>query len=230
MFFFKKKKYKPELLSLHIPKTAGTSFRNILKSVYGKNAVIRFDINNKGVTLLNEMIYHSDKLPSAKVIHGHFVFKDISERFELPEDIKKITWLRHPVKRVISNYTYLEARLTSFLKEEKRGLNILNKMQRTLLEYARDEMNRNRQHKFLEGIELHQFDFIGITEDFETDLAQAAKILEWPDNPLPLHQNKTPFKKPELPAYILKEIEELNSKDMELYREALRMREKKLTI
>jgi len=230
MFFFRKKKYKPELLSLHIPKTAGTSFRNILKTIYGKDAVVRFDILDHGIVRLNQEIFSSDKLPSAKVIHGHFVFKDISEQFELPADIKKITWVRHPVQRVVSNYLYLEARMKTLLNEEKREINILKKMQRTLLEYARDELNRNRQCKFLEGITLDQFDFVGIIEDFETDLVHAANILGWPKIPIPIHQNKTPLKKPELPEHILNEIKALNSRDIELYQEALKLRGKKLSV
>jgi len=231
MFFFKKKKeYVPELLSLHIPKTAGTSFRNILKSIYGKNTVVRFDIQDHGIVRLNQEIYSSDKLPSAKVLHGHFVFKDISEQFELPADIKKITWLRHPVQRVASNYFYLEACIKTLLNEEKRGINILKKMQRTLLEYARDELNRNRQSKFLEGITLDQFDFVGIKEDFETDLVHAANIFGWAKIPISIHQNKTPLEKPELPEHILNEIKALNSRDIELYQEALKLRGKKLSV
>ncbi len=42
-----------ELISLHIPKTAGTSFRSNLVNVYGKKAVARFDIL-KGKIWLDE--------------------------------------------------------------------------------------------------------------------------------------------------------------------------------
>ena len=38
--------------------------------------------------------------------------------------------------------------------EEKKGLNILSKMRRSLLEYAQDERNCNRMSKFLKGIEF----------------------------------------------------------------------------
>ncbi len=231
MFFKKKPKtYSLEVISLHIPKTAGTSFRNILKEVYGDDAVVRFDINNKGVVRLNEEFYTSGDLPNARVLHGHFAYSDLSSMFEFDEkSVRRITWLRHPVKRVISNYFYLESRLHDILKEEKRNLNILSKMQRSLQEYARDEKNRNRQHKFLNGIALTDFDFVGIQEDFEADLKEIAATLNWEKYPPPLFQNKTPSKKPEISKDLIKEIEELNSLDMELYRNAIQLRKKDLS-
>jgi len=228
MFFRKKSKnYKLELLSLHIPKTAGTSFRNILKEVYGEDAVVRWDINNRGVVRLNESIYSDKELPNARVLHGHYVYSDLKKMFDFDENsVHRITWLRHPVKRVISNYFYLESRLHEILKEEQRNLNILSKMQRSLLEYARDEKNRNRQYKFLDGISLTEFDFVGIQEDFEADLREIANILNWGKYPMPLYQNKTSRKKNELAEEVIKEIEALNSLDMELYRRALVLRKK----
>ncbi|TVQ43164.1 MAG: hypothetical protein EA362_11785 [Saprospirales bacterium] len=231
MFFRKKSNnYRLELLSLHIPKTAGTSFRNILKEVYGEDAVVRWDINNRGVVRLNESIYSDKELPNARVLHGHYVYSDLKKMFDFDENsIHRITWLRHPVKRVISNYFYLESRLHEILKEEQRNLNILSKMQRSLVEYARDEKNRNRQYKFLEGISLGEFDFVGIQEDFELDLKEIALVLNWDKIPKLLYQNKTSAKKKELPKEIIEEIEVLNSLDMELYQNALQMRNKNLS-
>ena len=228
MIFFRKK-YEIELVSLHIPKTAGTSFRNILKSVYGDRAVVRLDINNKGVTRLNQKIYTEQQPPSAKVIHGHFVYGDIENRFDLPPHFKKITWLRNPVQRVVSNYYYLEAILKTLLSEKRKNLNILSKMQRSLLEYAGDEINRNRQAKFLKGIQLEDFDFVGIQEDFNEDLVEIAKVLNWSKYPEPIHQNKTPTERPPLDPEILRQIERLNQEDMNLYREALELRGKNIS-
>lgn len=224
MFF--KRKYKLELISLHIPKTAGTSFRNILKEVYGEKGVVRFDINNKRVVRLNQEVYTNKNLPAAKVIHGHFAYKDIKSLFDIPTDIQKITWLRNPVERVISNYFYLESRLKTLLNEEQNNLNILSKMQRSLLEYASDDINRNRQSGFLSGISLEEFDFVGIQEDFENDLVEISKVLNWEKLPNVLHQNKTPLKKNTVDFETKKEIERLNQDDMELYKKALKLRGK----
>ena len=214
----------PEIISLHIPKTAGTSFRNILKDVYGEQQVVRFDINEKGVVKLNEKLFDHKELPSAKVIHGHFSFDALYNMFQLPENLKLITWMRDPVKRVISNFYYLESRLKELLEEEKNDLNILSKMQRTLLEYAHAEVNRNRQSKFLSGSQLTDFNFIGITEYFEDELKRLAGILNWDHLPELLIHNKTGVGAGELSKNIVDEIRQLNMEDEELYNEALQIR------
>jgi Sulfotransferase family len=211
------------LVSLHIPKTAGTSFRNILKNIYGENQVARFDISRKGVVRLNESIYKKSKLPNVKVIHGHFTFQDLSDSFTLPESYKFITWMRDPVKRVISNYYYLESRLQE-LHDKDKSLNILSKMQRSLIEYARAEINRNRQAKFLTGCKLEDFDFIGIQEDFENELLRLSTILGWKEIPENLIQNKTMGNTKDVEPSIISEIRDLNEQDAQLYDKALQIK------
>jgi len=223
MNFFNRTK-SPELISLHIPKTAGTSFRNILKSVYGDKNVIRFDINIKGVVRLNEDIYLGKKLPSTQVIHGHFQYEMLTSTFQLPEHYKFITWVRDPVKRVISNFYYLESRLKEILNEDQKNLNILSKMQRSLIEYARVDINRNRQSKFLKGKPLDTFDFIGIQEYFPEEILRLSAILGWKAIPDVLFHNKTEGGSIETAPEILDEIRELNLDDILLYQEALRIR------
>ncbi len=228
MFFKKKRVFDTELISLHIPKTAGTSFRHMLKEVYGDDQVVRFDINEKGIARLNQQIYEETKLPSVKVIHGHFSFTDITSMAYDQQSVKMITWLRNPVSRVISNYFYLEQRLKDLLDEEKNQLNILSKMQRSLMEYARAEVNRNRQSKFLRGADMDAFDFIGIQEDFDRDIIALAGALGWSDLPPVLHHNKTKSERHKLSSDILEEIRDLNKDDVQWYHNVLKMRGKNI--
>lgn len=225
---FSQKSY-PELISLHIPKTAGTSFRNILKAVYGDEEVVRFDMNENG-TFLNEQPYTKSTLPRVRVIHGHFIFKSLRKEFQIPDDCKIITWVRNPVDRVISNYYYLESRLKDILNEEKRNLNILVKMQRTLLEYARAEINRNRQAKFLNGTVPDDFDFIGIHEFFNEEVVRLSRVLQWKTIPEVLYHNKTETDKPEIQEEVIHEILELNKEDTAIYENALQIRKKSLGV
>ncbi len=222
------RKPSPELISLHIPKTAGTSFRNILRSMYGDDQLVRFDINEKGIIRVNEMIYDKKQLPSVKVIHGHFVYEDLIKYFKLPENYTLITWVRDPVERVISNFYYLESRIKELLNEESNNLNILSKLQRTLIEYARAEINRNRQTKFLSGSRLENFDFIGICEFFDEELTRLSTVLNRKEIPQALYHNKTAMKEKLLPNDIINEIRELNTDDVHLYKEALRIRKDKI--
>lgn len=215
----------PELISIHIPKTAGTSFRNILKSVYGEKNVVRFDISMRGVVRLNEKPYAEKQLPSAKVIHGHFSYEAIKSCYGIPEGCPVITWLRDPVQRVASNYYYLESRLIDILQEEKHDLHILEKMQRSLPEFARAEINRNRMSKFLNGVELKNLTFIGIQEQFEIDLPLLAAKLKWPRVPVVLYHNVTSEKENrQIPDDLAEEIRSLNAEDVRLYEEAMALR------
>ncbi len=211
----------PELISLHIPKTAGTSFRNILKNIYGEDQVVRFDINERDEVRLNQIHYSEKHLPKVKVVHGHFVMGTLKNKFHLPPECKMITWVRDPVKRVVSNFFYLESRLQELLNEEKNNLNILSKMQRTLIEYARADINRNRQSKFLAGSKLEDFQFIGIQEYFDQEIVRLAGVLNWKYIPEVLHHNKTPETRSTISADIIEEIRTLNMEDVKLYEAAL---------
>ncbi len=228
MSLFKKDKRikaKVELVSLHIPKTAGTSFRNILKAVYGEEQVVRFDIN-RFVAVENEE-FTDKKLPShIRVIHGHFPYNKLMELVAIPQGVPVITWLRDPVERVISNYYYLSKILREELNEEEKDLNILAKMQKTLLEYVCAAPNQNRMSSFLQGSSLEDFFFIGITDHYADDLEDLAQMLGWKDYPV-LEHNIT-GEKPDVDEETLNKIKELNSKDIEIYNSALQLREERI--
>lgn len=230
--FFHKKKSTPDtavlrLISIHIPKTAGTSFRNTLCGVYGQESVIRLDIGlDREETRINEHIYTERTLPpGVEVVHGHFALPALMERFAPEPSTPVITWLRDPVDRVVSNYFYLARRLAEELREEEEGLNILSKLQRSLLEYAQQEQARNRMSKFLREMPLEKFRFVGFVEDYDNDLARLAARLEWPEYPVFQH-NKTERDTSMLSTEELGMIREWNLEDVALYENALRMKER----
>jgi hypothetical protein len=213
---------------VHIPKTAGTSFRKSLKVAYGDAEVVRLDISlETGKIRLNEELYPAGDLPKGtRAIHGHFRPADILEQFPESEGKNFITWMRHPVDRVISNYYYLEKRLREELDEEGKNLNILSKMQRSLLEYTGDEINRNRQRKFLEGMPLEDFKFVGILEHYTEDLAELGLKMGW----VTVEEktvNVTAKTRPVVSDEVRAEIARLNAEDMALYERALHLRSRR---
>lgn len=230
MNFFPKRdlrtKHQLQLISVHIPKTAGTSFRNTLKAVYGDDQVIRLDIDlQHEVVKVNQLNWQKKKLSSnVKVVHGHFS-PYLFENYFRPSPAPFITWLRHPVERVISNFYYLEKRLQELLEEEKKGLNILSKMQRNLEEYAATPLNQNRIAKFLHGRSLDDFTFVGIQEHYQKDLQQLGQKLGWKQLPY-YHHNATGGDRM-ISADLRAEIARFNQEDMALYERALSLREKR---
>ncbi len=217
------------LVSVHIPKTAGTSFRSILKQVYGEQAVKRLDIDLQFETIrLEEQLFEQRKLDKKlKVVHGHFSPALLQKYFRIDPQIPFVTWLRDPVERVVSNYFYLEKRLKEELQEEQKGLNILSKMQRSLVEYANVELNRNRMSKFLKGKALHDFLFVGIQEYYSEDLRQLAGLLGWQGFQEPRH-NVTGRQKREVTSEEMDAIARLNEKDLAIYEEALDLRRQRI--
>ncbi len=218
-----------ELISLHIPKTAGTSFRNSLKSIYGDSGAVRLDINpiHRWIKV-EERKLETKKLPNeVKVIHGHFHLDHLYEDINLKASVPVITWMRDPVKRVISNYHYLAKRLREELQEEKKDLNILAKMERNLIEYARADVNRNVQSRYIAQKPLSEFAFVGIVEDYSIELQRMSELFDWKD--IPEHQqNKTGYVQPSIPNEWLEEIKDLNQKDCALYTEALNLQKQRV--
>jgi hypothetical protein len=213
MFRAFSKKPLVELVSLHIPKTAGTSFRDVLASVYGKKGVHRLDHGK-----------FPKNLPAGlRVIHGHFQWPELRDFYGLGEAIPLITWVRDPADRVISNYYYLQKILKEHLQEEKKNLNVLAKMQRTLLEYASAELARNRMSKFLEGVPLDRFIFIGVSERFGEDVEKLASMLGWKGYRI-FHHNDGAAEKRSVDEKVRAEILRLNERDVELYEKVLKLR------
>lgn len=218
---FKKKKVR--LISQHIPKTAGTSFRLYLKEQFGENNVMRLDIPIlEDVIRINNEVHEGGELPVAVVYHGHFKCESLKSLVDNYDDIPKITWLRNPVDRVISNYFYLEERLRDELSERKKGLNILSKMQRTLMEYAQAEINRNRISKFIGNMSLDDYDFVGVVEYFEVDMRRLEQIMGWKEKRLD-SVNRT-RNKPPVSEETREAIAQLNTDDMAIYNLAVEKR------
>jgi len=213
-----------KLVSIHIPKTAGTSFIHSLKKQYGYKKVVRID-SNANRTNFNKI--PEDKAyvyKNTAVIHGHFPIDLLKAHVTLSDDIPIITWLRDPVERVISNYYYLRKRLDEELKEEKKGLNILPRMRRSLLEYAQDERNCNRISKFLKGINLEDFFFIGIVENYDNDIQELGRRLNWSALEIVTHNKTGTSNKPVVDEQTKALIRSYNKEDQVLYERALTLR------
>jgi hypothetical protein len=219
-------KHDLKLISVHIPKSAGTSFRNTLREVYGADQVVRLDINLEDEAIrVNEQLWDKKKLSrDIQVAHGHFS-PLLFEKYFRSSPAPFITWLRDPVERVISNFYYLEKRLKEELDEEGKGLNILSKMQRTLSEYVADPINQNRIAKFLQGRSLDDFAFVGIQEYYAEDLVQLGQKLSWKEVPH-YHHNAT-GKSRNVSATLRDEITRCNQEDVALYEYALSLRKKR---
>lgn len=194
-----------KLISIHINKTAGTSFEEILRDNYSKVYRINShdgDRNRRSNSCDGDKLF--DYVPDdADVMHGHFKAYEVN----IYNSIPIITWVRNPVDRVISNYFY-------DLKQKK--------IKPGLIDYAKEYKNQNRMSKMLFGIELDQLFFIGITEYFDRDIEILSYKLNWAYR-YSYKLNTTSYQK--IHKDIRLAIAYYNKVDVELYRQALIIRE-----
>lgn len=213
------------IVSLHIPKTGGTSFSDVLERAYPGEVAFFYRANNKlthpklkdhgrlrEAELLNEI-----EADGIKVIHGHAPGRWFLK--SIPDQSRFWTWVRDPVERVISAYYYLVQR--GLRGKERPGAAKVEG--RTLEEYAREEQNQNIQSRVLNGMNLDEMGFVGVTERFDESLA----MLGLSEHVLPKARNRNK-KKPEVEPELRQLIAELNAEDVKLYEDAVRIFEARL--
>lgn len=210
------------LISMHIPKTAGTSFAEILKGVYGYKEVSSLHIqtidHNVPRITYNDQPYTKEVFSShTKVLHGHFRYTHLQDIIHPSHTTPVITWLRHPVARVVSAYHYVDKIFCEEVSSTHPRFNILNTVKRNMMEYAHGPENRNLIAQFMQGSQLSDFHFIGILEHFEEDLAYLAQLLGWQNYVVP-HLNRTSARPP-LAEFKQDAIRLWNQEDMEIYEE-----------
>src|SRR5512135_3015151 len=90
------------LIFLHIPKTAGTTFRSILPANYRAEELYNVPTNAEGQVDFSGLDRLSDvEKRKIRVLAGHFQY---GAHEHLPQKSSYITILRDPVKRIISRY------------------------------------------------------------------------------------------------------------------------------
>ena len=216
-----------KLVSIHIPKTAGTSLYKIICEVYDKKSVARLDYKPALQKLfVNEKEFNSEVFPpNIEVVHGHINPNVLMDYFELGEDVKIITWLRDPVERIISDYYYLIQIIKENYNFDPYNPKILDRMTKSLIEFARMEMEKNRMTRFLGRMKPEDMFFVGTTENFDRDLKRLAQLLNW-GSYTSVKVNKTKNKSTDISPEIIEEIRLLNKQDIDLYNKALEMNNK----
>lgn len=225
----------PLLISVHLPKTAGTSFARTLRAHYGPRLVEDYAMLPmqlpRGVRELRALragLAGASRLPAdVQAIHGHFL--PVKYRLALRgRRVRWITWLRDPVQRLLSHYHYW---MRDYAGDDP-AQPLRNRMlaERWSLErFCLGPELRNVYRQYLWGFDPARLAFIGITEHYPEDLgwfaqhclgreAAAASALVNPDR-----DGNYP-----VASSLRARIERHHAADMALYRWALAMRETRL--
>jgi len=209
-----------DLISIHIPKTGGTSFYNILKQVYGKTLSMSYRRKDYLAAIKEYPDFEASIESNIQVLHGHLYYPEVAS-IQQKNQSRVICWLRNPVDRVVSNYEFFIRGLQNPARNPKAYELNKHRINETLVEYASLEENRNRMTDFLEGIALKELFFVGLLESFEQDVRRLGKMLDWKAVDIPkMNAGGTPSKKEGLSLQVIKTIEQLNAKDCDLYAKA----------
>ena len=219
-----------DLISVHIPKTGGSSLFRVLKQVYSRDHVLRLNTVNL-LGRAREGMVRKEEIPAQTlVIHGHLRVAQLDEIIDR-DKTRIITWMRDPVERVISNYYHSMYRIRMGRAEERK----MSRVDYSLMEYASLEESRNIASFQLEGCRLEDLFFIGLYEHIDEDFEILKHELLWsPYITMPHAKDGGEFKADndcttkleDITPAMREELAALNKEDIELYREAKALRKR----
>jgi hypothetical protein len=201
------------LFFIHIPKTAGSSFRKAAEDYFGIDYTF-YDYARQSVEThpkIIEFIYDKKDFfaagsyitQHARFLSGHVHYVKYAPFFH-PNNV--ITFIRSPEQQVRSHFEH-------FVRD-KRYIGSFEA-------FIADKRYANVQSRILGGLGIQGYGFIGLTEDYETSIALINALYNTNFKALDLNKNKAKNQ----PSYILTQqeldlIHQHNKEDFALYAEA----------
>ena len=177
---------KDHYFFIHIPKTAGTSFRKMLYEHFPQSCVFpnHADIRrNSGRYPTIDALAEKSKEKQAKIrlLAGHYTH-NTSKVF--PNDCKKMLFLREPYERAISNLFHLKKfgenfKNSSYEEVFEKSFTNLDNLQVRYLSNAIRKQKLDRADLELAKENLRNCHLVGITEKFNESIEIAEKLFDW---------------------------------------------------
>lgn len=220
------------LVSLHLPKTAGTSFGAALERRFGDT--LRRDygdlpLNTPADTrnasaLRAALALDAATLQDVACVHGHFLpVKYLLQAGR--REARFVTWMRHPVDRMVSHYRFWRRHSPP---SPAYALHWRMHAEDWSLEtFCLAPELRDVYTQFLWAFPLEAFDFIGITEHYEADFERfSRRYLDGSAVPERLNVGTAGMGEAGQPdAALRRRIERFHARDMALYTRALALRD-----
>jgi hypothetical protein len=158
------------IISIHIPKTAGTRFRQALQQAFGSGVALYYGSDDPRThPLLRDCPFRVPVDVVARlagsgiaVIHGHFRARRFLDA--VPDPSRYWVWLREPIEHTISHHYFLLGRDGAGAAPPRRRQ---RQTAATLEEFLTQRRAQNIQSHYVAGSPIEAFGFVGITEHFE---------------------------------------------------------------
>lgn len=222
------------IISLHLPKTAGTSFSASLAEHFGEryrgdydDATISKSPHDRGVQAMRAGLQLAEQgLGQVNCIHGHFLplkYLLLSTQSRLVF----VTWMREPVARLLSHFHYWQESYDEATAAPHHRQFIEEKW--TLERFCLSEKFRNIYSQYLWGFPLENFSFIGISEHYEEDLLDfSRRYLSASFEPQRRNVTANASLRASPDAGFIREVRDFHAADMALYRQALQWRSQRM--
>jgi len=211
------------LVFMHIPKTGGTTLREIIQRQYEPNKVWTFGTIYQFREELSEM--SEKRIKQIRCLQGHACFGEVHQPFNRAYNY--LTMLRDPIERMLSLYCRHGGAQGLSLKEFITKTDFEFATKNTQTRYASAEAPPNLEIA-KENLEKH-FAVVGITEMFVESIFLMKKELGWVDidyTKKNISQDRLSLD--EISQEVIEFIRENNELDNELYNYAKSRLESKI--
>lgn len=202
------------VVSIHIPKTAGSTLLRILVDQYGEGLQRAYQPPRAGVSPAD-----SDGWPTVAdplCIHGHDIDRFLPLIRAIPrEQVCWITFLRDPLAGAVSLWHYTGRYRGWDGRRAEAGTD--------LHAYLRTGYNHDRYGKWLSRLGIAEADlaFTGIVEQFDRSIDRLRERLGWPGVGPYESRNVGGYAVPTLPASLVDEFHAANANDYAMYERAV---------
>jgi hypothetical protein len=164
------------IVSIHIPKTAGTSFGQALKTTFGERLL--FDYGDWAGLTSPEAIAHRAAnagktrenrvhlLEHFDVIHGHFI---ADKYLGLFPDTKYVAFFRDPYQQALSNYFFLLN--NPQLQSQHPAVKVFHESKMTIFEYLSWNAVSNPQTALLGSVSIRSLAMVGLGDEYVRSVA-----------------------------------------------------------
>jgi hypothetical protein len=199
------------IVSLHIPKTAGTSLLVAYRAAFD-DRLLEYNIDPESMLSRSR----EDIKSRFDIVHGHLNAAALN--LVMDKDAVVVTFLRNPVQRVLSSYFFHKnPEVKNELGEQVRRQSM------PLKEFADTPSQCNLQARMVQMVGLERLNFIGISEQFSKSVERLSDLisveLELPES-INVSKKKPVGSAYDTSAETYEYIASRNKDDIELYKNA----------